>query len=707
MEERIVDLERRINALEMMVGVPDKASDTTTTDTELEKVYAKPTANIEQGQDVTQSTPYRGPIKANVRQMTNTVPKQGSSKLNEAAFGKYIIGALASLLVFVAAISLIALVWDTMSGQVKLLLLVLIGLVLTIIGFMRVKKHKNAITAIILGTGSGLLFISILAAHMAFNLISSTSAFMLAGIWALFFILSYKYTQTFFTTIISYIGSFIAMVMGLTLVKGNIDYIVVVVFTVSVGLAMLVSGYKWLKPTKQLIATLLTLVSIMSILVYGSVDINYILTNWVYYFAVLILLMYGLVNRIYYLLEKLNVKVVHVFIGALAAILTIIGLVGIDSDLTPAIVIFIIIMLAQILLNEWKDYSLTTSLTLACSLFLIGAVMILNIDLFGIPLGVTLVAVVLLLIDQYKGESKYKLFVGLIVLFESMLILLINTVDDITHLWAYTAYTFIPLVVISYLLHQQYRLKNTNQIITLKSIGLIAYIVNIYFLVTNAITYFSSTKEGLIGPVLGYLCITIVLVLLINSGYFKNWKDPNFKWFSKNLGIQQDQSIGVLYCVTTIVYFLGLVGISLVQIGYEQFIMIATVLCIALLQSVNLLKYKKAIKVMGIWIGLKYYVLTCVILDVTFDVSFDSVIYSLAGLVLAILCIAIGFKVKVKSLRLYGLILTIFMVLKFIVVDLSQENSVTRVVALMLGGLICFGISVLYNKLNSIIEGSR
>ncbi|MBC7959974.1 MAG: hypothetical protein H7X94_08915, partial [Vallitaleaceae bacterium] len=56
------------------------------------------------------------------------------------------------------------------------------------------------------------------------------------------------------------------------------------------------------------------------------------------------------------------------------------------------------------------------------------------------------------------------------------------------------------------------------------------------------------------------------------------------------------------------------------------------------------------------------------------------------------------------SLRLYGLILTIIMVVKFILVDLSQENSITRVLALMFGGLICFGISVMYNKLNKIIE---
>ncbi|MDD5935188.1 MAG: hypothetical protein PUC65_06475 [Clostridiales bacterium] len=44
-----------------------------------------------------------------------------------------------------------------------------------------------------------------------------------------------------------------------------------------------------------------------------------------------------------------------------------------------------------------------------------------------------------------------------------------------------------------------------------------------------------------------------------------------------------------------------------------------------------------------------------------------------------------------------GLVLTIIMVAKFILIELNEENSITRVLALAVGVLICFGISVIYN----------
>ncbi|MDF2822577.1 MAG: hypothetical protein K0R15_3025 [Clostridiales bacterium] len=67
-------------------------------------------------------------------QPTHTESPQAYRKFGEAVVGKYIIGALASLLIFVAAISLISLVWNKMSPELKLSLLVAIGLILTTIG---------------------------------------------------------------------------------------------------------------------------------------------------------------------------------------------------------------------------------------------------------------------------------------------------------------------------------------------------------------------------------------------------------------------------------------------------------------------------------------------------------------------------------------------------------------------------------------------
>lgn len=716
LEERIVALEKRINILEMMVGIPfevetqqinkaqQKSPDPVSVIIHQDQQDQQPSSTQPIQIDTLSKVQYIG---AQPQQQGHAKPKQASSKLNEAAFGKYIVGALASILVFVAAISLIALVWDTMSSEAKLSLIILSGIVLTVVGFARVKNHKNPITSILLGTGSGLLFISILAANMAFDLISSNAAFVLAGLWALFFILSYKFTQTFFTTIIAYIGSFIATLLGLTLIRGNSDFIVIVVFTVCIGIAMLVSGYRWLEDSKQFMCTLLILVSMLSILIWGISEHKNLISNWGYYFVVLVLLIHGLLNRILNFMDDLRTQISHIIIGSFVALITLLGLLELSDQMAYSImlVMFLILILAQLLFIEWRDYHITTSLTSLYTVFLIVALMLLNSELFDFICGISVIALVLMWLDKVKGTSRFKMLIGVIILCDTLLVFITtDTVENFqSNMLFYTLFIVIELGILSYLLYKQYRLKKSEHQIAFKIIGFIAYIVNIFFLVTNLINNYS----GLNGAVLGYLVITLLLMLFMSSGYFKYWNNPNFKWFSKNSDIRQDQSIYILYCATTILYFIGLVGIAGVVTWYDQMSMIIAVLGIALIQSANLLKFKKAIKIVGIWIGIKYWILTWVILGVSFDMTFDSAIYSLTGLILALVSIAIGFKLNVKSLRLYGLILTILMVLKFIVVDLSQENSITRVVALLFGGFICFGISVLYNRLNTIISENK
>ncbi|MBC7959613.1 MAG: DUF2339 domain-containing protein, partial [Vallitaleaceae bacterium] len=333
LEERLLELEKRVQVLEMKLGMSLErdTQQTNPTDNMQPELMTSVTPEVKLNAYLKQIIPTQQlvstkPIETNEQQAINPKPNKAANKIDEAVIGKYIIGALASLLVFVAAISLIALVWDQMSPEGKLSLLVFIGLALTTLGYIRVKKHKNPITSILLGTGSGLLFISILAANMAFDLISSTAAFLLAGVWVLFFIVSYKYTQTFFTTIIAYIGSFVAILLGLSLVSGNADFLIVLLFAIVMGLALIWTAQRWLSSGKQLLCTVLTFINIICILFFGSTQNTIDLSNWAFYLTLLMVLIYGLINRIYALLEALNIRGLHLFLGAFVAIITIVGL---------------------------------------------------------------------------------------------------------------------------------------------------------------------------------------------------------------------------------------------------------------------------------------------------------------------------------------------------------------------------------------------
>lgn len=195
-----------------------------------------------------------------------------------------------------------------------------------------------------------------------------------------------------------------------------------------------------------------------------------------------------------------------------------------------------------------------------------------------------------------------------------------------------------------------------------------------------------------------------MMTITLNAiGFFKEWNTKDFKMFSRNKNVPDDKTRFLFYFITTILYIRGIALIGF-NSSYRQLIVIAATLAIALIQTISILRHYSESEWIGFWIGLKYSILTWTSLTDVFNLNTSSIIISVAGLIVALGNIAIGFKQKTKSLRLYGLMFTILMVLKFIIVDLSQENSITRIVALLVGGLICFGISVLYNKLNNMIQ---
>jgi uncharacterized membrane protein len=70
---------------------------------------------------------------------------------------------------------------------------------------------------------------------------------------------------------------------------------------------------------------------------------------------------------------------------------------------------------------------------------------------------------------------------------------------------------------------------------------------------------------------------------------------------------------------------------------------------------------------------------------------------SLVAMILAFANIAAGFALRRGTLRIYGLVLVLVCVVKLLIIDLVNLNSVMRVIAFIGCGLICFGISALYN----------
>ena len=205
---------------------------------------------------------------------------------------------------------------------------------------------------------------------------------------------------------------------------------------------------------------------------------------------------------------------------------------------------------------------------------------------------------------------------------------------------------------------------------------------------------------------IGYYLAVAAMILLLVSGYFKDWKQGGFRFFNrKDLFANYKDMHMLIYFVSSILYFYGLQALMTVDLIMLTMMTALPLIAITLLQSAIILSGADKNKTFtAIWLVAQYLVLTWVLMWSFLDIELVSVIYSIAGLIVAIVSTYTGFRLKIKGIRLYGLVLTIIMVAKFIIIDMSQENSITRVLALIAGGILCFIITYIYNKLSEKMD---
>ena len=170
--------------------------------------------------------------------------------------------------------------------------------------------------------------------------------------------------------------------------------------------------------------------------------------------------------------------------------------------------------------------------------------------------------------------------------------------------------------------------------------------------------------------------------------------------FGRNL-ITGEQEKGTVYNIINMLVMIG--GIIRINYGYEgilHLVIIITTLIAFMVNARNLLdRYDNRFS--GIYVGLKFTILMIVILE-----SFHSVNYviSIACFVLAILSIIIGFVGQYRSLRVFGLILSMVSIFKLIMVDINYTNTLGNALSFFVSGILCFVISLIYNLIDKRIQ---
>lgn len=717
-EDRITELEKRVAYLESIVQGSERERFNPSAEPEMQT--AKFIQNETAGRrPIEWAQGWQGPPREQwqrgqqgppspQRQPRQTVNQESGRKDKEALVGKYIIGALAAVLIFVAAISFIGLVWNRMTPEIKLLIISLAGIILTVLGFWRRRTRKNPITSIILGTGAGLLFIDILSANLVFHLIGNNMSILLAGLWAVFFILSSRYTELFFTTIIAYIGSYITLILGLVLMNSDAELLMLIVFVSGISAVMIFTALKK-KKAELLTGIILSFASYLTILgrcyLDGLFGGELLLKGYAAQIAVILIL--SLLMNLFY--KEINstdatpVIPVYLVVSAATTIGTILFIGYLNHNYLNLKVIicyllFFAINMIQFILNNVLYKKIEKWLTGYYAVILVFTSLLINIKLYDVPTGIVLIGLLLVVSERIFKRENNSLLTGLIILLDSLFLIGSNS----NHLIC-SVYGIVQLGLMGYVLWKCTGLKKYGQINLLKIIGIIVILANSFGIPSNLINGMNiSNISRYIDNAIGYFIVVTVTIALLKTGYFKNWKTEQFNFFGRNDALEDDKGMQVLfYFLTTGLYFYGLQQVVYADKAFLQLIFTLAVIAVALVQSRIILSGNGRNKAFtGIWIVLKYLMLTWTILWAFLDLGIISVAYSIVGLMVAIGSISVGFKLRNRSIRLYGLVLTIIMVAKFIIVDLNQENSITRVLALIAGGGLCFLISYIYNKLS-------
>ena len=98
----------------------------------------------------------------------------------------------------------------------------------------------------------------------------------------------------------------------------------------------------------------------------------------------------------------------------------------------------------------------------------------------------------------------------------------------------------------------------------------------------------------------------------------------------------------------------------------------------------------------GVYTGIKFSLVIIVLLARFSAVSY---VVSIVLILAALIFITAGFRFEQKSLRIYGLCVTLLCIFKLILFDISYDSDIMKPIGFFVAGILCFGISWIYSRL--------
>lgn len=604
-------------------------------------------------------------------QVTQTVPQPRQKNL-EKAVGSSLMGILASGLIFISMILFATVFLPYMTDAVKMAGCYLLSF--GIIGFSLYKlqkKQENKFFLILSGCGVGALYITLLLTNLYFKYISDTVLFVLIAVWVGFVCyLSKKKSKVFH--IIGQLGVTISVVFGCSLCSNTDNFAKFVTLTLFYAVTFgVLYATRW---EKELVANKTTNI-------FGIINLS------MFYFAALSIIDEG--NGFYYII-LIVMALVHlgllfvakwerawmsygVFVSAYGYLAAFLTAAFLESDNVQGVVIYLTAAVL-ILLLEWKEKNSKCGKIYGqiCLLFPAWIGLAMNDALH--EHGLVWLMVMPLLVLGFFCKNVVGKYSGLVFLW----IYFLCSINWVEHF----VVGLVAMVLVYGLLWKKKECYSLGFKVILHLLGIMFIEV-----VVDRFLRGAGMEIGTRGALI------FILEAIYNMGMAKSC-------FAKNLRTGNAEN-PVLYNVLNLFLMAG----GIMEIGENTVLHIPVILVtlvIFLFNSKNLLdKYQNVF--VGIYVGLKFTVLLVAILN-----SFNTINYvvSSACILFAVMCIVLGFVKQYKSLRIYGLLLSMLSVFKLVMVDIRYENTLGNAISFFVSGILCFAISMIYSYIDKRVKST-
>ncbi|MBR6222555.1 MAG: DUF2339 domain-containing protein [Lachnospiraceae bacterium] len=618
------------------------------------------------------------------------------SKDSEVSFGKNFMGIAAAVLIFISFILFATLIIPMLSDGMKLGLMYLVSVAFVSVGLLKLESEsKNTFFMSILAIGVGGIYISLFLTNTYFHLIGKLTLYVLLLLWAAFVLMLSKKQQILFT-FIGGVGLFISVCFGAGLCvseKSSSTMLILTGYFITGSLSFIIKNFRDEKEHDIIsffnCCSLIVMTISTAVIHNFSLDRLNVLDHTILIVAI-ILFVYLLVLTFISLTRLDNSKkTLPAFWGTLySATSAVLLMLVIKNQITGAATILIVAVLTFIAVDHvvYKvGYTLTEAYIMPglwqVILIITAAFGVICLPFISTQVGLMAIAIPLVIAGFLRENRMYKMVsLGFAFLTCYMQTIYWDTPKgDVGSLYV-RPLNIIILMLIFAVASTFFMYNNEKKYDKIFKIALY-YVLMV--VISIAIDRFPdiSYKET---QFITFLALTGVQLIVVFSPFSRGINGEEEKEFEINSSI-----------INIVLMYLAIDGMNSLSLSPGRkaiYVLLAIILF--------MLRAKKQleadVELFNIYVGVKFTILLWSILN-AFD--FPAFAFSLGALILAIVLIGIGFKLKLRALRIYGLILTMICVVKFVMIDITYSNTLGHALSFFVSGLLCLAISAIYNHM--------